>query len=238
VISQEDQTRITEVVHHDWLLEVQTEQFIAICAGKERGHRIADHAEERTLSFLERAAFDLAYEHGISGLRRARSMGDVWLRSGEPPIFNPVNVKAGIAGVGGQPNMVSLAKLTDALLKHRIDSYWLLLIRIEQSDAGLVPYVKLVNILDYLRFMHFDSGPGQMMLRSDAFYAYVASEGAPERLSKGDAVRRLIEMRRDGDRRLIANRARGLERLEGAFERFDPSGAIDQTKLPLQRPTP
>lgn len=226
------------IVQRDWALDVRTAQFRAICAGKERGHRIADYAEERTLKFIETEAFDVAYEHGASGARRARrarSMGDVWLKSGEPPMFNPINVKAGIAGVGGQPNMVSLNKLTATILRRQIDSYWLLLIRIEEAESGFTPLVRLVNILDYLEFMHFDSGPGQIMLRSDAFYGYIAGGGIPRRLTLEQVVERLLEMRRDGDRRLLENRARRLETLEKGAQSFDASAPIDQTGLDLER---
>lgn len=238
MISPEDQERLVEVVQRDWELEVKTPRFLAICAGKERGHRIADFAEERTLDFIEAEHFDVAYEHGVAGGRRARSMGDVWLRSGDPPLFNPINVKAGIAGVGGQPNMVSLAKLTEAILAHRIDSYWLLLLRLEEAEQEFTPTLTLVNIFDYLEYMHFDSGPGQIMLRSDAFYNHVHGEGGPEPLSLRQVVEALLELRRDGDRRLIANRARKLEQLEDAATRFDPGRHVDQATLDLRKAEP
>jgi len=170
-------------LQRDWDNEVRSEGFRAICAGKERGHRIADHAEERTVGFIEQEGFPVAFEHGRDKLPRARSMGDIWLRSGTPFIYNPINVKAGIAGVSGQPNMVSLEKLTKALLNHLIDSYWLLLIRVTVGDEHHAAHITLVNIFDYLDFMHFDSGPGQLMLRSDAFYAHLIDpEAGPNRV--------------------------------------------------------
>jgi hypothetical protein len=137
VIAAADQTRLVTTLQRDWDLEVQSERFRDICAGKERGHRIADYSEEQTVGFIKQDAFPIAFEHGPTGLPRARSMGDIWLQSGSPRIYNPINVKAGIAGVGGQPNMVSLEKLTQAILDHIIDSYWLLLLHFTiNDDAG------------------------------------------------------------------------------------------------------
>ena len=59
-------------------------------------------------------------------------MGDLWL--GSSGMYNPINVKAGVYGVGGQPNLVSLAKLTDGLLDHVIDSYYLLFVKFADTD--------------------------------------------------------------------------------------------------------
>lgn len=234
MISIEDQTRLIDVVTRDWQEEVKTEAFIAICAGRERGHRIADLVEERTLDFLEKEKFDVAYQHGKDGNRRSRSMGDVWLRSGEPPLFTPINIKAGIKQTGGQPNMVSLRKVTRALLDHEIDSYWLLMIRLEENEVHFIPSVTLVNIFDYLDFMAFDSGPGQIMLKSDTFYAHRAAGGEGTKLTLKDLMIRLDELRRDGDRRLIANREKELAALDAALASFDPSLPITQTGLDLR----
>jgi hypothetical protein len=239
MITTTDQERLLTTLQRDWDSEVRSEGFRAICAGKERGHRIADHAEERTVGFIEQEGFPVAFEHGQDKLPRARSMGDIWLRSGVPPIYNPINVKAGIAGVSGQPNMVSLEKLTKALLAHLIDSYWLLLIRVTVGDGQYSAHITLVNIFDYLDFMHFDSGPGQLMLRSDAFYEHFADHGAkPNQLTPGETVQRLVDMRRDGNERLIANRRKSQTLLEERVATFDPTSAVDQRDAKLFPPQP
>lgn len=231
MISVADQERLIAIVQRDWTVEVATDRFREICTGKERGHRIADYAEERTLAFLAEEGFPVAFEEGSGGMPRARSMGDVWMRSGDPRIYNPINVKAGVAGVGGQPNMVSLNKLTNAILLHQVDSYWLLLIRFEEHGGDFIPHALLVNILDYLDFMHFDSGPGQIMLKSDAFYRHVALGQSPAHLEIDEVVDRLLQLRRDGDRRLVENRASRLKLLEVTAESFDPTLPVDQTGL-------
>lgn len=129
--------------------------------------------------------------------------------------------------------MVSLNKLTNAILSHHIDSYWLLLIRFQEGQSSFQPHVKLVSILDYLDFMHFDSGPGQIMLRSDAFYKHLADGDDPTELDSDEGVGRLLEMRRDGDKRLTENRANRLRQLEASAEAFEPTLPVDQTELKL-----
>jgi hypothetical protein len=179
----------------------------------------------------------VAFEHGPDRVPRDRSMGDIWLMSGSPRIYNPINVKAGIAGVGGQPNMVSLEKLTQGILNYLIDSYWLLLLRFTISDSRVLAGIKLVNILDYLDFMHFDAGPGQIMLRSDRFYAHLEQGGTARSVNLADAVKRLVEIRRDGDERLTANREKRRLALEAKAEAFDLTLPIDQTQALLSAPT-
>jgi hypothetical protein len=235
MITTADQTRLLTTLQRDWDSEVQSKRFREICAGKERGHRIADYAEERTVAFITRDGFPVAFEYA-NRLPRARSMGDIWFKSGSPSAYNPINVKAGIAGVGGQPNMVSLEKLSQAILNHVIDSYWLLLLRFTISDSGILAGIKLVNILDYLDFMHFDAGPGQIMLRSDRFYAYLEQGGTAQALSLAETAERLLALRRDGDKRLTLNRDKRRIALEAKAEAFDSTLPIDQSQARLFAP--
>lgn len=231
MISAADQKRLVVSAQRCWKREARSARFREICSGKERGHRVADYVEEQTLECLAREKYDVAFERDRRGKQLSRSMGDVWLRSGRPRIFNPINVKASVAGKTGQPNMVSLAKLTRGLVAHLIDSYWLLLIRFEENGTGYVPHVLLVNILDYLDFMHFDAGPGQIMLKSASFYEHVAGGTRPRRLSIEEVMARLVEMRRDGNKRLVAKRASDLRKLESQAKVFDPTLPVDQEKL-------
>jgi hypothetical protein len=224
MITPEDQTRLIEVLQPLWDAEVASQRFEGIVAGKEPGHRIADYAEERTNDFVVEEQLPVAYQYNAKKAQRDRSMGDFWLRSGSPAIYNPVNVKTGIESRGGQPNMVSLEKLVQALLARQIDSYWLLLVRISTASPRGVT-LKFINLLDYLQFIHFDAGPGQMMLKNDAFYAY---DGDPQPLSIDEAVHELVEIRRDGNRRLLANREAKLESLERRLLQFDSSVKIQQ----------
>jgi hypothetical protein len=228
MLSAEDQARIIRVAEEAWSGHVVDDVFLGMFRGKERGHRIADYVEEKTVDCLE-SNFEVAHEVS-GGARRARGMGDAWIKS--DGIFNPVNVKAGVHGVGGQPNMVSLTKLTAALLAHQIDSYYLLLVKFTDETAPRAD-IQLADILHYLDYLHFDSGTGQLMLRAERFAAYRARGGTGDTLNLDQIVVRLVETRRDGDTRLTATRKRNLARLEPVVEAFDPSLPVDQRSLNL-----
>ena len=235
VITKADQRRLLATLQREWDIEVVSTSFTGICAGKEPGHRIADRVEEQTVKFIQEDGFPVAFQHGLKKKGRSdRSMGDIWLLSGSPRIYNPINVKTGIAGVkGGQPNMVALEKLTKAILDHEIDSYWLLLIRIDTSSAEFTASLKLINIFDYLDLMTFHSGPGQLMLRSKIFYTYIEAGGAPKPLTLGETVERLVALRHDGDARLFQNRKRKLADLKKKVAIFDVELPVDQSKARL-----
>lgn len=62
-----------------------------------------------------------------------------------------------------------MKKLLDALLMHQIDSYYLLMVKLEiQQQTTCV--VHFVDMLDYLDHVTFDSGPGQIMLKARSFF--------------------------------------------------------------------
>lgn len=217
---------------------VRTEEFRALFSGKEIGHRIADYVDERTTQMLEES-FTAVHELDSAGRVRARSMGDLWLQSGG--IYNPINVKAGEAGKNGQPNMVSLTKLLDALLRHQIDSYYLLIVKMRLSsvpasaevpESRLTPdeiaaNVYLVDMLEYLDYITFDAGPGQTMLRERQFYEAADSGWRPPKQTIGNKVSRLIDLLEDGDRRLIENRRKKMERLRAGFLEYQARGALE-----------
>jgi hypothetical protein len=108
-------SRITDA---SWKTHVRELTFAELVAGKEPGHRMADYVDDKTVSLLK-VEFDTRYEGDARGGIRRRSMGDVWIHSNG--IYNPVNVKAGEQGKKGQPNLVSMQKVLDYILKRWID---------------------------------------------------------------------------------------------------------------------
>jgi hypothetical protein len=174
-------------------------------------------------------------------------MGDLWIRSNG--IYNPVNVKAGEAGKNGQPNMVSLKKLLDAFLTRRIDSYYLLIVKMRLSSVpasvdvattrlvqgAIVPNIYLVDMLDYLDFITFDAGPGQSMLKEKQFYQAFDSGFSPPPLTIAAKVSRLMDLLEDGDRRLIENRRKKMERLRADFAAYQQGNSfvVNQEELNL-----
>lgn len=196
---------------------------------KERGHSMADFVDERTTSLLQ-AHFVTRFERGKGGTRRARSMGDVWLHS--RGIFNPINIKSGVAGANGQPNLVSLKKLLRSLLANQVDSYYLLFVKFEINES-VQPKVLLVDLLDHLDWTTYDDGPGQIMLLEQKFFDAMdrgLSAISPPLVEKID---RLYAMLVDGNERLITNRRRTIKTFRKATERYKAtlSHVIDQASL-------
>jgi hypothetical protein len=183
---------------------------------KERGHSMADFVDERTTALLE-AHFVTQFEQGKGGARRARSMGDVWLKSGG--IFNPINVKSGVAGANGQPNLVSLKKVLRALLANEIDSYYLLFVKFELGEV-VRPRVLLVDLLDHLEWATYDDGPGQMMLLEQKFFEAMDGGRRATPTPTAAKVDRLFEMLKDGNARLVQNRQRTIAEFEQSIEAY------------------
>jgi len=237
VITPSDLKVIEELTRTFWEQQVKTEEFHGLFQGKEIGHRIADYVDERTTAMLEKE-FEVVHEVDSQGKKRARSMGDVWIKSGG--IYNPVNVKAGEAGKNGQPNMVSLTKLIDAILSEEIDSYYLLIVKMELSigkDNGriITPRVYLVDMLDYLNFITFDSGPGQTMLKEKPFYDAFASGFQPEARTLAQKLQKMIDLYEDGNRRLLENRQKKLDRIRAKVRAYAlrDSHVVDQGGMRL-----
>lgn len=237
MITPSDLKEIEELTRKFWEQQVKTEEFQGLFQGKEIGHRIADYVDEETTAMLEKE-FEVVHEVDSQGKRRARSMGDVWIKSGG--IYNPVNVKAGEAGKNGQPNMVSLTKLIDAILSEKIDSYYLLIVKMELSidqDNGrlITPRVYLIDMLDYLNFITFDSGPGQSMLKEKQFYDAFANGFKPEATTLAQKLQKMIDLYEDGNRRLRENRKKKLDRIRAKVRAYTlrKSHVVDQGGMRL-----
>ncbi len=84
----------------------------------------------------------------------------------------------------------------------------------------IVPNVYLVDMLDYLDFITFDSGPGQCMLKEKTFYEFYDAGRRSPGLTITQKVGRLVDLLEDGDLRLIANRKKKMERIRRDFEAY------------------
>lgn len=236
MINDEVVQEIRTLVQGFWDEGVTRPDFIAMAAGKEIGHRIADAVDERTTNFLQ-GRYETRFEIGAGGKKRSRSMGDVWLKANN--IFHPINVKTGEYGSNGQPNMTAMGKLLQALLTCQIDAYYLLIIKLRLPKVGIngiIPNVYFVDMLDYLDAMTFDSGPGQIMMREGQFYELLNSNETPIQLSLMQKVGKLFSMLEDGERRLIKNRERRLKKLEQLYTIYGNSFEhnVTQSNLKLQ----
>jgi len=221
---------ITRLTLEMWLDKAAKDDvFLGLTHGKERGHRMADFVDERTTALLK-VHFVTRFQSGKGGTARARSMGDVWLKSGG--LFNPINVKTGVSGANGQPNLVSLKKLLRALLNDQIDSYYLLFVKFELVPV-VRPKVFLVDLLDHLDFATYDDGPGQIMLYEEKFFRAMEDGSCGSSTSIVTKIERLFVLLKDGNRRLISNRERTIVEFEKAIADYKKQSthAINQSTL-------
>lgn len=203
--------KIVDETQRYWSEQRQNPDLIGRAQGKEIGHKLADWVDERTCAKLT-LELSTKRQHGRTGSgAMSRSMGDIWIE--ERRIFHPVNVKTGIVGAEGQPNLVSLKKVLDAFLEFQIDSYYLLFVKFAPSDREVTATVYLADMLDIPGYLTFDSGPGQMMLKGASFFRDI-EPGVflpPKSLGFADRIDLLLHMLEDGEMRLRKNRERDLE---------------------------
>ena len=207
--------------------------FIAIAQGKEIGHKLADMVDEKTTALLTLNHITVS-QCNSRGDKRSRSMGDVWLL--ENGIYHAVNVKTGVVGREGQPNLVSMKKLLTAIFHRQIDSYYLLMVKVEIRPGRLIPRVYFCDLLDWLDYATFDSGPGQIMLKAGSFFAQYADKTEQDPDIKGKLAK-LMALYEDGERRLHTNRARDLTRYRDAVDAFMENtdwAVTPQTQLTLE----
>ena len=211
-----------------WDAQVSNKGFLEITRGKEIGHRIADYVDDHTTALLK-VKFDTRYEADGKGESRKRSMGDVWLHGGG--VLNPVNVKAGLQDMNGQPNLVSMQKLLDYILHRWIDSYYLLIVKFSLGDP-VQHKIALVDMLDWLDFIVYDAGPGQIMLRERDFFLAWDSGNKPRVRTMVEKVELLFGRFEAGVDSLICNRKELLRRQRKLFEDFgDRKFEVDQSGL-------
>lgn len=245
MIEGKDLERIFSVTKEHWGKQVNSDQFHGLFQGKEIGHRIADYVDESTTKIL-RDHFQVQNELDAKGKPRSRSMGDIWIKSSG--IYNPVNVKAGEYGKNGQPNLVSLSKLIAAIIAREIDSYYLLIVKMEilpstqggsnvrkAAKVSVRPHVYLVDMLDWLDYVTFDSGPGQAMLKEKQFYIASQNGTTQPKLTLKQKLNRMIDLYHDGNRRLLQNRESKVRKISESIEayRSDSAKNIDQSGLKL-----
>lgn len=204
-------------------------------AKKDHGHAIAEPVDEVTSEGLRQLLgpeFEVLVQVDPKNKdsRIKRSMGDCWVRF--KGVLHPINIKSGSADVAGQPNMVALARLTEALLRREIDSYYVLMVRIGLGKARSVS-VAIFDLLDWLDFVSFDSGTGQVMLKQADFYRAYDSGFRPPAISIQSKVDRLVKMRVVGNQKTALKRAKDEARLQVEIGKYRllPDYEIDQTGL-------
>ena len=216
------------MVNEHWASHVRDSGFVELIDGKEPGHHIADFVDDRTCSLLK-VNLNTRYEGDRKGRVLKRSMGDIWVQS--RGIFNPVNVKSGLQGRKGQPNVVSMRKLLNYLFQHWIDSYYLLMVKFSIAEE-ISHKTYLFDLLDWLEFIAYDAGPGQIMLREQEFYDAFDAGHQPRARSIQEKATVLFELFEEQVQVLIDNR---LERLHNQRQQLaiflNNDFAVNQTSM-------
>ena len=222
------QSRIVSLTDAHWSEHVHDAGFAELTEGKETGQRIAAYVDERTCDLLK-VNLDTRYEGDSKGRTRERSMGDIWVRS--QGIYNPINVKAGLQNMRSRPNVVAMQKLLDYILNRWIDSYYLLIVKFDLS-AGMSHKTYFIDILDWIDFIRYDAGPGQIMLREQDLYDELDAGRVPDSRNIFEKAEALFELFERQVQTLIANRRERLNRqraLSREFQRTDFT--VDQSQV-------
>ena len=134
--------------------------------------------------------------------------------------------------MNGQPNLVSMQKLLDYLLNRWIDSYYLLVIKFDISASTVTHKLTLVDMLDWLEFVTYDAGPGQIMLRERDFIAAYDSGDIPPERSVPEKAEMLFELFEQKLTALFENRRARLRRQRGLLVSFrDTDFLVDQSQM-------
>jgi len=190
----------------------------SIKSGGEVGHKVSDFlATCIENSLIDNDNIKCGFEYSKKNEKvDIRSMGDIWVKCNTSKYYTPINVKISFTKKGS-PNIAALNRIINGLNNKNIDSYYLLIVNIDEDTAKILSVV-LINILDYVEFIRYDAGPGQTMLDQKRFYSHI-EEFKIKRPNKkltprlrDELVDILIETELDGLDRLIKNR---MKRIDG-----------------------
>ena len=201
--------------------------FIDIALGKEGGHQLSDRVDQLTTSFIH-SSFPMCsgFQH-TGGKANSRSMGDIWFKNRREE-WNPVNVKTGLVGSEGQPNIVSLKRVMSSIFERKIDSYYLLFVKfaVDPARKSIAHRVWLVDLLDWITLsgrrsvVTFNAGPGQMMLKAERFFGLLDRGFAPDSATLREKVSALMDLYLLGERNLMRDRRRDREKFKLSYEKF------------------
>jgi hypothetical protein len=138
---------------------------------KEPGHTYGEAVEELLVKKLvnEDSQFLAPIKKKGSG-KQTRKMEDLlYIKS---LITYLINIKLGYEKGGGQPNMVSFNRLVKNYHSNKIDSYYILIIDVVgKTKDNLVTKEYIFNLFDYLDYVNYNYGTGQIMLKEKQFFA-------------------------------------------------------------------
>lgn len=167
MISPQDQKFIISTVKdliQECLIECDFDPTV-----KEPGHTYGEKVEEKLVDKLVQKypeKFSAPEKKKGKG-KQTRKMEDmIWV-----PTNNLTNIKLGYEKGEGQPNMVSFTRLMEKYHKGEIDSYYIFIIDVSgKMKTTLKTSLYFFNLYDYLDYVNYNYGTGQVMLKEKQFF--------------------------------------------------------------------
>ena len=212
-----------------WVNELgcHNKYYYDMAVGKEGGHQLGDKVDQLSTGLVTTThPSEAGFQHK-NGKVSPRSMGDFWFKNDNGE-WNPINVKTGLVGSEGQPNIVSLKRVMSSIIEHTIDAYYLLMVKfeIDSKKQTLTHNVYLTDILDWLSLprggsvVTFNSGPGQTMLKGKMFYDLLSEGFSPGKIDIRKKMELLMNLYLEGEKNLIRDRERDRKKFESHYNAF------------------
>lgn len=212
-----------------WAEELRTNNkfFYDMARGKEGGHQLGDKVDQLSTGLICAKYPSLTGFQHKGGKISTRSMGDIWFKN-DAGEWNPINVKTGLVGSEGQPNIVSLKRVMSSIIEHTIDAYYLLTVKfdVDVAKQKVSHNVYLTDILNWLSLpsvgsvVTFNSGPGQTMLKAKKFYDLLSKGFSPEKLDVRMKMELLMDLYLEGEENLIRARKNDRKKFEKTYNAF------------------
>ena len=124
-----------------------------------------------------------------------------------------------------------MQKLLDYILKRWIDSYHLLIVKFDLSEHTSHK-LYFIDLLDWIDFVTYDAGPGQIMLREQDLYDEVDAARAPASRTIFEKVDALFDLFERQLRALFTNRQERLDRQRAMSKKFQKTPfSVDQSQM-------
>lgn len=129
--------------------------------------------------------------------------------------------------INGSPNIVSFNKIFKYLVERKINRYFLFIILFQKNENGewKINVCKIINILNYSKYLSYDYGPQQIMLKEDKFVKDLKNNNlnVDTNISIKDVLKNLYALASDNNKleKFINNRKEKLRDIEKKFSTFD-----------------
>ena len=124
-----------------------------------------------------------------------------------------------------------MQKLLDYIMKRWIDSYHLLIVKFDLSE-NVSHKLYFIDVLDWIDFITYDAGPGQIMLREQDLYDALDAKRVPPHRTIFEKVDALFDLFERQLQALLANRQDRLKRQRALSRQFQKTPfAVDQSQM-------